>query len=358
MLATIQSKIQNSERISDADALFLYQNADLDSLKQMATKVKSRFHDTKTATYLIMRIINYTNICVALCDYCSFYRLPNSPEGYVLTNNDIFAKIDEILELGGDFVGFNGGHNPKLSLDWYAKLFRSIRQKYEGRVEFYGMTVAELMYIAKHCKVDYFAAATFLKDAGVSWITGGGSEILTNEFRKRHSPLKYTADDYMFAQKEILRAGVNSTATMVIGFDETLEERIEHLRRVRTLQDETNGGLFSFLTWTYKPYGNELGGKEVSHDEYLRHLAVCRIYLDNVKHIRTSVLTQNQNALRGLHYGANDFDVPHEDEVTQKAGATINRDIETVLQQARDEGFQLVFRPMTQTPSPQHIHKR
>ena len=349
MLQAIQQKIQNSERITDADALFLYQKADLGDLRQMATLAKSRFHDTQVATYLIMRIINYTNICVALCDYCSFYRLPNSPEGYVLTSQDIFTKIDEILALGGDFVGFNGGHNPKLSLEWYAKLFQSIRQKYGAQVEFYGMTVAELMYIAKHCKVDYFAAATFLKEAGVRWITGGGAEILTNDFRKRHSPLKYTADDYMFAQKEILRAGVRSTATMVIGFDESLEERIEHLHRVRQLQDETQGGLFSFLSWTYKPYGNELGGQEVAHEEYLRHLAVSRIYLDNIKHIRTSVLTQNQNALRGLHYGADDFDVPIEDEVTQKAGATINQDIETVLQQARDEGFELKFRSMAKT---------
>lgn len=347
MLETIRQKIKNAERITDTDALFLYQSTSLDELRTLATTVKSRFHNPKIATYLIMRIINYTNICVALCDYCSFYRLPNSPEGYVLTNQDIFSKIDEILALGGDFVGFNGGHNPKLSLEWYGKLFQSIRQKYGARVEFYGMTVAELMYIAKHCKVNYFEAATFLKEAGVRWITGGGAEILTNDFRKRHSPLKYTADDYLFAQKEILRAGVRSTATMVIGFDESLDERIEHLHRVRELQDQTDGGLFSFLTWTYKPYGNELGGHEVAHDEYLRHLAVCRIYLDNIKHIRTSVLTQNQNALRGLHYGADDFDVPFEDEVTQKAGATINQDIETVLQQARDEGFELKFRAMT-----------
>ncbi len=350
MKTQIAQKIKNGERINDADALYLYKDAALEDLSAWATAVKTRFHAPDVATYLIMRIINYTNVCVALCDYCSFYRLPNSPEGYVLTAQDIYHKIDEILALGGDFVGFNGGHNPKLSLDWYAKLFQGIRQKYGPRVEFYGMTVAELMYIAKHCKTGYFDAAQFLKSAGVSWITGGGAEILTNGFRERHSPLKYTADDYIFAQKEILRAGVKSTATMVVGFDETLEERVEHLRRVRDLQDETHGGLFSFLTWTYKPYHNELGGLEISHDEYLRHLAVCRIYLDNVKFIRTSVLTQNENALRGLHFGANDFDVPLEDEVTEKAGATVNRNIEAVLNQARAQGFRLEFRRMAKNP--------
>ena len=150
----------------------------------------------------------------------------------------------------------------------------------------------------------------------------------------------------MQAQSEIIRAGVNTTATMVVGFDESLEERVEHLHRTRDLQDQTSG-LFSFLTWTYKPIDNDFAGDEISHEDYLRHLAVCRIYLDNVKHIRTSVLTQNKNAFKGLHYGANDFDIPLEDEVTQKAGAVVNKDIEMVLQQAKDEGFEVEFRAMS-----------
>lgn len=346
MRSLISNKITSGERITDDEALWLYQEADLADLQEWATQVKTRFHNPKVATYLIMRIINYTNICVALCDYCSFYRLPKSAEGYVLTKQDIFDKIDEIHELGGDFVGFNGGHNPKLNVDWYCDLFSSIRKKYPDHLEFYAMTVAEMMYISKRAKMSYFDVATKLKEAGATWITGGGSEILTNEFRKRHSPLKYTADDYMQAQSEIIRAGVNTTATMVVGFDESLEERVEHLHRTRDLQDQTSG-LFSFLTWTYKPIDNDFAGDEISHEDYLRHLAVCRIYLDNVKHIRTSVLTQNKNAFKGLHYGANDFDIPLEDEVTQKAGAVVNKDIEMVLQQAKDEGFEVEFRAMS-----------
>lgn len=342
---TIQTKIREHDRITDEEALWLYRDASMEELRHWATAVKSRFHDPQTATYLIMRIINYTNICVALCDYCSFYELPKSDRGYVLTKHQIFDKIDEVLELGGDFVGFNGGHNPRLSVDWYAELFSAIRERYGDTIEFYALTVAELIYIARHCRMSAYDAASRLRKAGVRWITGGGAEILTNAFRARHSPLKYTADEYIEGQRQILAAGVRTTATMVVGFDETLEERIEHLRRCRQLQDET-GGLFSFLTWTYKAFGNKLGGAEISGEDYLRHLAICRIYLDNVRMIRTSVLTQNANALRGLHYGANDFDIPLEDEVTQKAGATIERDIETVLQAARDEGFQLAFRPM------------
>lgn len=345
MRAVIESKISSGGRITDEEARYLYEGAELSDLAKWAGTVRARFHPPQKATYLIMRIINYTNICVAKCDYCAFYELPGSGAGYVMPLSRIFEKFDEILSLGGDFVGFNGGFNPRLSVDWYCDVFRKIRERYGDRVEFYGMTVAELMYIAKRWHLSYFDVARRLKAAGVHWITGGGAEILTNAFRKRHSPLKYTADDFILAQKEILRAGVNTTATMVIGFDESIEERIEHLSRTRALQDET-GGLFSFLTWTYKPANTELGGREVSHEEYLRHLAVCRIYLDNIRHIRTSVLTQNENALKGLKFGANDFDIPLEDEVTEKAGAVINRDINAVLDQARGQGFEPVFRCM------------
>jgi len=344
MRAAIAAKIERGIRISDEEAGWLYREAGMEDLRQWATAVRTRFHDPGKATYLIMRIINYTNICVAKCDYCSFYRLPRSPEGYVLPLDRIFAKIDEILELGGDFVGFNGGFNPRLKLDWYENLFRQIRSRYGDTVEFYALTVAELMYVAKLCRISYFDAARALAAAGVRWITGGGSEILTNAFRLRHSPLKYTADDYLHAQSEIMRAGLRSTATMVIGFDESIEERVEHLARTRELQDRSGGGLFSFLSWTYKPQNNDLGGSEISAQEYLRHLAVARIYLDNFRHIRTSVLTQNANALRGLHFGADDFDIPLEDEVTQMAGAVIDRDIQAVLAQAVAEGFEAVFR--------------
>ncbi len=342
----IAEKVKSGTRITDEEAHFLYTNASMEDLKEWSTAVRARFHHPQKATYLIMRIINYTNVCVAKCDYCSFYRLPKSPDGYVLSMDSIFEKIDEILALGGDFVGFNGGFNPKLKLDWYMNTFSKIRERYGDTIEFYAMTVAEMMYVAKLCRISYREACLALKSAGVQWITGGGAEILTNEFRLRHSPQKYTADDFMEAQEAILNAGLTSTATMVIGFDETLEERIEHLRRVRDLQDKTDGGLFSFLSWTYKPWNNELGGEELGGDDYLRHLAVSRLYLDNVRHIRASVLTQNDNALRGLHYGADDFDIPLEDEVTEMAGAVINRNIEDILALARKEGFEPVFRPV------------
>ena len=340
----IEFKVRSGLRLLPDEAAWLWRNAGDEQLQLLSNLVRERFHQADQATYLLMRIINYTNVCVAKCDYCSFYRLPGSPESYVRSKEWIFAKIDELLQVGGDFFGFNGGFNPELKLDYYCDLFGSIREKYGDSIEFYALTVVELIYIARTSRLTVPAALLQLKDSGVRWITGGGAEILADSFRKRHSPLKYTVGEFMEAQRQILQAGMNTTATMVIGFDETLEERLAHLEVVRKFQDDTNGGLFSFLTWTYKPYNNELGGKEVSPSEYLRHLALCRIFLDNIKFLRTSVLTQNANALRGLRYGANDFDIPWEDEVTEKAGGTIERDVKKILGYAAAEGFKTQYR--------------
>jgi cyclic dehypoxanthinyl futalosine synthase len=342
-LKEIAERVQAGERISSADAAVLWTDASDEDLRRLASHVRARYHEPDRATYLVMRIINYTNVCVAQCDYCAFYVLPNQEGGYVLTREDVFAKIDELLSLGGDLVGFNGGFNPKLPLHYYCDLFRAVRERYGDRVEFYALTIAEFMYLADRAGISFVAAAEELKRAGVHWITGGGSEILTEDFRKRHAKFKYTVREYFEAQRAVVEAGLRTTATMVIGFDETFEERLEHLERTRGFQDET-GGLFSFLCWTYKPYGTAFGGREISPREYHRHIALSRIFLDNVKHIRTSVLTLNRDAFRALDYGADDFDLPVEDEVTQKAGATIDLDIEGLLAVPREMGYRVEYR--------------
>src|SRR5207249_2341654 len=201
--------------------------------------------------------------------YCAFYVLPNQEGGYVLSREDVFAKIDELLELGGDLVGFNGGFNPKLPLDYYCDLFASVRERYGDRVEFYALTIAEFVFLADRAKLSYAEAAARLRDAGVHWVTGGGSEIPPQEYR--------------------------------------------------------------------------------------RHIALSRSFLDNVKHIRTSVLTQNEDAFRALDYGADDFDLPIEDEVTQKAGARIDLDLEALLAVPRRLGYTVEYRraerPAALTPS-------
>jgi cyclic dehypoxanthinyl futalosine synthase len=339
----ICEKVESGGRIGVAEAATLWRHASDDDLKRLAQSVRARYHEPDRATYMIMRIVNYTNVCVAQCDYCAFYVLPNQEGGYVLSRDEVFAKIDELLDVGGDLVGFNGGFNPKLPLDYYCDLFAAVRERYGDRVEFYALTIAEFVYLADRAGLSYAEAAARLRDAGVHWVTGGGSEILTEDFRSRHAKFKYTVADYFDAQRAIVEAGLKTTATMVIGFDETLEERLEHLQRTRDFQDET-GGLFSFLCWTYKPYGTAFGGREIEPREYWRHIALARVFLDNVKHVRTSVLTQNEDAFRALEYGADDFDLPIEDEVTQKAGARIELDLDALLAVPRSLGYEVEYR--------------
>ena len=342
-------------RITADEAIRLWHDASDDELKELAQDVRARWHEPDKATYMIMRIVNYTNVCVAQCDYCAFYVLPNQGGGYVLDRDEVFAKIDGLLEVGGDLVGFNGGFNPKLPLDYYCDLFASVRERYGDRVEFYALTVAEFVFLADRARLSHAEAAARLRDAGVHWITGGGSEILTEDFRKRHAKWKYTVAEYLEAQRAIVESGMRTTATMVIGFDETLEERIEHLQRTRDFQDaclrDGYDGLFSFLCWTYKPYGTAFGGREISPVEYWRHMALSRIFLDNVRHFRTSVLTQNEDAFRALDYGADDFDLPIEDEVTQKAGARIDLDLEALLEIPRRLGYRVEYRRAARPPA-------
>ena len=346
----LRAKVAARQRISTDEARWLWKQATDAELRELAMAVRARFHAADECTYMIMRIINYTNVCVAQCDYCAFYKLPGQEGGYVMSQDEVFAKLDELLVLGGDLAAFNGGFNPHLPLSYYCDLFAAIRTRYGEKLEFYALTIAEFMYLADHAKIDFAEAAARFRAAGVRWITGGGSEILTEAFRKRHSKFKYTVAQYFEAQAAIVASGLKTTATMVIGFDESLDERLEHLERTRQFQDQTwnaasqTGGLASFLCWTYKPYFTQIGGIEITTGEYLRHLALSRIYLDNVPRIRTSVLTQNERALEGLRYGADDFDLPIEDEVTQKAGATISLHFDKILNFAQELGFKATYR--------------
>src|SRR5438105_11574642 len=182
-------------RISVEEARELWRRADDEELKRLAGEVRARYHDPDRATYMVMRIINYTNVCVAQCDYCAFYVLPNQNGGYVLSRDEVFAKIDELLEVGGDLVGFNGGFNPRLPLEYYCDLFASVRERYGERVEFYALTVAEFVFLADRARISYAEAAARLHEAGVHWITGGGAEIRTEDFRARHARREHTLAD-------------------------------------------------------------------------------------------------------------------------------------------------------------------
>jgi cyclic dehypoxanthinyl futalosine synthase len=343
MLAEIDARVARAERLDREQASWLFREARDEDLMRLASQARARFHVADEATYLMMAIVNYTNVCVAKCDYCSFYRLPGAADAYLLDFEQVAQRIDALCALGGSRVSFNGGFHPELRIHDYAELFAKVHARYP-QLEFFEMTVAEFMFACKVSKLPYDQGARILKQAGTRWVTGGGAEVLDEAFRKRHSPGKYKVSDYYRAQRAILDAEMGSTATMVIGFGESLEERLNHLEGLRAFQDGVDGRLASFLCWTYKSWGNELGGQEIGTDEYLRWLAVCRLYLDNFVHIRTSVLTKNEGALRGLHYGANDFDLPTEDEVTQKAGAQISHAFADILKHAEGLGFRTVHR--------------
>lgn len=325
------------------EARRLWHEATDDELKARAAITRRRFHLSGTATYRVMGIVNTTNVCVAQCDYCAFYVSPGHPDGYALSREEAFARIDSLIAQGADLVCFNGGFNPSLSLDDHAALFFAIRERYRDAVAVYALTIAEFIFLADRARVPYIDAARMLSEAGVRWITGGGAEILTNDFRRRHSRMKYSVEEFFAAQRAVLSAGIKTTATMVIGFDETLDERLEHLKRTRDFQDET-GGLSSFLCWTYKSANTVLGGEEIGPAEYLRHIALSRIVLDNIAHIRTSVLTMNTAAFRALDYGADDFDIALEDEVTETAGARVQTDVDAVLDIPKRMGYQLAYR--------------
>jgi cyclic dehypoxanthinyl futalosine synthase len=351
MLAEIEACVAERTRLNREHAAWLFREAADEDLARLASQVRARFHRADEATYLMMAIVNYTNVCVAKCDYCSFYRLPGASDAYLLSFEQVAQKVEALRALGGTLVGFNGGFHPELRIQDYAQLFGKIHERFP-ELEFFEMTVAEFMFACKVSKIPYAEGARILKDAGTRWVTGGGAEVMDEAFRKRHSPGKYKVADYYKAQRAILEAELGSTATMVIGFGEPLDERLNHLEGLRAFQDSVGGALASFLCWTYKPWSNDLGGAEISTHEYLRWLAVSRLYLDNFIHIRTSVLTKNERALEGLRFGANDFDLPTEDEVTQKAGAQVSHGFAEILQHATHLGFRAVHRRgLPQRPS-------
>ena len=348
-LKNIEKKLQSNDRINIREARWLYQNASNNDLKNLAKIVRNRYHKPNEATWVLMSIVNFTNICVAKCDFCAFYRLPHQKGTYTLSQQGLLDRVENLATRGGNFVAFNGGFNPKLSLATYKEVFGKARDKYPG-IAFYEMTIPEFMFYCKLENKSYEEGAKYLKDAGTQWIPGGGAEILEQNFRSRHSPGKFKVDDFYKAQNAVVKQGLGTTATMVIGMDETLDERLFHLEGLRNFQDETNGTP-SFLCWTYKPYNTELGGEEVSDQEYFRWLAICRIYLDNIRHIRTSILTKNENALTGLDFGANDFDIPLSDEVMQKAGGTITEEYNSILDVARTMGYKLTKRSPFKIPN-------
>jgi len=323
----VLDKALDGERITDEEALTLLRSRDLVSVGRVADELRNRKIDKRRVTFIVDRNVNYTNVCYTDCDFCAFYRRPgDTREGYLLPKAVIFKKIEETLALGGTALLMQGGHHPDLGVDYYEDLFSSIKARYP--IHLHALSPSEIQHAARRSKVSIPEALTRLRDAGLDSLPGGGAEILVDRVRKIISPKKTTSAEWLGVMRDAQRIGMSTTATMMYGHVETLEERVEHMRRIRELQDETRG-FRAFISWTFQRDGNRLGDvvpEEVrpTSFDYLLTQAVSRIYLDNVDHIQSSWVTQGMKVGQvALSFGADDMgSVMIEENVVSAAGTT------------------------------------
>ncbi len=309
-----------------------------------ADLVRRRIHPEPVVTYIVDRNINYTNVCVVRCSFCAFYRDPGHPEGYLHSKESLFAKIEETLSLGGTGILMQGGHHPDLPIDWYEDLLRSFRERFPS-LHIHAFSPPEIDHIAKVSRLSIEQVLRRLMSAGLNSIPGGGGEILTDEVRRRISPLKTMSADWLEVMETAHRMGLPTTATMMFGHVESYADRVTHMDRIRLLQDRSLArgarGFTAFISWTYKTENTALGGREVSSAEYLRTQALSRIFLDNVPNIQSSWVTQGKEIGQvALKFGANDMgSTMIEENVVRAAGAygcTTRTEIERLI---RDAGY-------------------
>ncbi|MEZ5164160.1 MAG: cyclic dehypoxanthinyl futalosine synthase [Fimbriimonadaceae bacterium] len=304
---TIADKVYANERITSDDALFLFQHENLNDLAALANYRREQVSDPSVVTYIIGRILNYTNVCWVRCKFCAFYRVPNHGEGYTLSDEEILQKVGDTVDKGGVEILFQGGLNPKLKIDYYERIFSLIKERYPN-VILHALSPAEIIYIAHISKLTLEDCLKRLNAAGLHSIPGAGGEILVDRVRKIIAPYKDTTDEWLACMRTASKLGIRSTASMMFGHVETLEDRVEHLNRIRDLQDECQP-FRAFVTWSFQPEETNLPiERKASAFDYLRTLAVSRIFLDNFANIQLSILTQGPKiAQLGLGYGANDF---------------------------------------------------
>jgi len=340
MLEALTAKVAAGGRVSAAEALELYRHAPTHVLGRLADDIRARKHPDRIVTYIIDRNVNYTNVCVARCNFCAFYRPVGSADGYVLGFEEIFRKIDETIAVGGNQLLLQGGHNPDLPIAWYEDLFRAIKTKYPT-FKLHALSPPEVLHISKVNQLTVPAAIERLVAAGLDSIPGGGAEILVDRVRKLLNCYgKASADEWLGVMRQAHLAGLRTTATMMYGTVETDEERIEHMMRLRDLQDETRG-FTAFITWSYQPEHTERGGSEATGIDYLRTLAIARIVLDNVDNLQASWVTQGGKVGQlSLAFGANDMgSVMIEENVVRAAGAEYCMDEVEIVVNIEDAGF-------------------
>jgi len=340
MVDAIVAKVMQGGRVSAAEALQLYREAPTHVLGRLADTIRVRKHPEGVVTYIIDRNVNYTNICVARCNFCAFYRPVGSGEGYVLGFEEIFSKIDETISVGGNQLLLQGGHNPDLPIQWYEDLFRAVKARYP-QFKLHALSPPEVLHISRLNQIPAQTVIERLVAAGLDSIPGGGAEILVDRVRKLlNCYSKATSDEWIDIMRQAHHAGLRTTATMMYGTVETQEERIEHMMRLRDLQDET-GGFTAFITWSYQPEHTEHGGFEETGVDYLRTLALSRIVLDNFDNLQASWVTQGGKVGQlSLAYGANDMgSVMIEENVVRAAGAAYCMDELEIVVNIEDAGF-------------------
>jgi cyclic dehypoxanthinyl futalosine synthase len=321
MVDRLLDKAVAGERLTPAEGLALLECHDLAALGRAADDVARRLHPEPFRTYNIDRNINYTNICTAVCDFCAFYRKPRSDEGYVLSRDAMYQKIEETLRLGGNQILLQGGLHPEFRLDWYEQMLGDIRSRFP-EVNVHGFSPPEVHHFTKLNRLPLRTVLERLKAAGLGSIPGGGAEILVDRVRKEITRGKVLTDGWLDVMRTWHELGGRSTATMMFGHVETLADRIEHLDRLRQLQDDT-GGFTAFIGWTFQPDNTDLARiPKVGAFDYLKTQAVARLYLDNFANIQSSWVTQGLKIGQlALLFGANDMgSLMLEENVVAEAG--------------------------------------
>ena len=334
------AKAVAGERLSPDEGLQLLQSRDLAALGRAADEVTQRMHPENYRTYNIDRNVNYTNICTAVCDFCAFYRPPKSSEGYVLGRDELYQKIEETLELGGDQILMQGGLHPDFKLEWYEELLHDIKSRFP-QLNVHGFSPPEIYHFTKVSKLPLRTVLERLKAAGLGSLPGGGAEILVDRVRREITRGKVLTDDWLNVNRVWHELGGRSTATMMFGHVETLAERIEHLERLRQLQDETRG-FTAFICWTFQPDHTDMADTPPAGAfEYLKTNAVARLYLDNFPNIQSSWVTQGLKIGQlALLYGANDMgSLMIEENVVAEAGTVHHLSLDEIRGAISELGF-------------------
>jgi cyclic dehypoxanthinyl futalosine synthase len=334
----IERKVLEGRRLSREEGVALIRDASLLELGMLADSVRQRLHPEGLVTYIIDRNINYTNVCVAQCAFCAFYRDLPSKEGYLLSKEQLAAKIEETLALGGNQILLQGGLHPDLGIEFYGELFRWIKATYP--IWIHGLSPAEVKHIARVSSLTTEETLRRLVGAGLDSIPGGGAEVLSDRVRNIIGIAKGTTGDWIEVMETAHRLGLKTTATMMFGHVETLEERIDHLLHLRDLQDRT-GGFTAFIAWTFQPTNTAMAGDELTSFQYLRTLAVARVMLDNFPNVQASWVTQGGKVGQvSLRFGANDFgSLMIEENVVSAAGAHFRLTEAEIARNIQDAGF-------------------